>query len=207
MEKFIHTTHKLGFVLKARMQRGFSLVEVALAVAIFAFAFVGIFALLPAGLNQFHQALNTSVASQITQRILSEAQESDFDSLIAGGTGDANETILAKNALDPSSTVRWFDEQANELTSASGAIYHALTRVTPASALPKTGTSTLDNPHIATVTVQVANNPSGRALAFESGSASDDQKPLRNLWSGAFASNPSVKVVTVVTASTVVARK
>lgn len=191
-----------------RSSQGFSLVEVTLAVGIVAVAFLGIFALLPTGMNIFRQAMDATVGSQIIQRVLNEAQQSDFDALIAGSTGATNETILAKNALDPAKgPVRWFDDQANELTSATNAVYHVLTRVTPATAMPKTGTSTSDNTSLATVTVQVANNPNNQTLAFEAGGPTDQGKPLRNLWSGAYSSNPSAtKAVPLITASTVVAR-
>jgi uncharacterized protein (TIGR02598 family) len=195
----------------ARLRRrgvvGFSLVEVALAVAIIAVAYTGILALLPNGLNIFRQAMDATVSSQIIQRVLNEAKETDFNALIAGSTGTTNETILAINSLDPSKgTVRWFDDQANELSSPNDAIYHVITRIMPATALPKTGTATSDNANLATVTVQVANNPVNRPLAFESGGASDQNKPMRNLWNGAYQSNPSSKVVPVLTASAVISR-
>ena len=194
--------------IRRRLVAGFSLVEVALAVAIIAVAYTGILALLPNGLNVFRQALDATVSSQIIQRVLNEAKETDFSALITGSTGATNETFLAINALDPAKgTVRWFDDQANELSSPNDAIYHVNTRIMPATALPRTGTGGVpDNANLATVTVQVANNPGNRPLAFESGGANDQSKPLRNLWSGAYQSNPSSKVVQMVTASAVIAR-
>ena len=187
-------------------QSGFSLVEVSLAIGIMAFAFVSIFGLLPIGLNVFRQAIDTSVSSQIIQRVLNDAQETDFDQLTLGATGATNETLLAKNTLDPAKgTVRWFDDQGNELPAATGAIYHVNTRIMPATTLPKAGTSTTDNKNLATVTVQVANNPGNRQLAFETGGSSDQDKPLRLLWSGAYQGSTAV-TVPLVTFSAVVAR-
>ena len=210
MAKYEHTIPER--VRRTRGEQGFSLVEVTLAVGIVAFGIVGIIGMLPTGLNVFRQAMDASVGSQIIQRVLNEAQQSDFDALIAGSTwvggatGTVNETILAKNALDPAKgTVRWFDDQANELVSSAEAVYHVNTRIMPTTALPKTGTGTKDNINLATVTVQVANNPSNRQLAFESGGASDQNKPMRNLWSGAFFGT-TAKIVPLVTVSSVVAR-
>src|SRR5882757_6098701 len=63
-------------------QRAFSLIEVVLAVGVVAFAFVAILGLIPAGMTQFRQAIDTSVCAQIAQRIINEAQGTDFTILI-----------------------------------------------------------------------------------------------------------------------------
>jgi uncharacterized protein (TIGR02598 family) len=56
----------------------FSLVEITLAIGIVAFAFVALLGLVPVGLGSFRQSLDTSVRSQIVQRIATEAQQTDF---------------------------------------------------------------------------------------------------------------------------------
>ena len=66
----------------ARARGGFTLVEVVMAIGIVSFAFIGIFALLPAGLGVFRQAMDTSIGAQIAQRIVGEIEQTDFDSLV-----------------------------------------------------------------------------------------------------------------------------
>ena len=61
--------------------QAFSLIETALALGIVAFAFVGLMGLLPAGLGTFRTAIDTTVSAQIVQRIVSDAEQSDFDAL------------------------------------------------------------------------------------------------------------------------------
>lgn len=57
---------------------GFSLVEVALAIGIIAFAFVSLFALMPTGLNTFRSAIDTSNETWIMQGMNSMIQTTDF---------------------------------------------------------------------------------------------------------------------------------
>ena len=57
---------------------GFSLVEVALAIGIVAFAFVSLFALMPTGLNTFRAAIDTSNETWIMQGMNAMIQTTDF---------------------------------------------------------------------------------------------------------------------------------
>ena len=184
---------------------GFSLVEVALAIGVVAFAFVAIFGLLPTGLSISRQAMEASVASQIAQRVINDAQQSDFAELLKDAAGI---TISGTNQTGRKAE-RYFDDQGGELaaTNKSLAIYHVNTRITPATAMPKTGTSNIDNVHLAVVTVQVANNPGNRQLALSSDSSNAQDKPLRNLWTGAYTTLPAnTKAVTCLTFPSLVAR-
>jgi len=177
----------------ARQRRsGFSLVEVVLAVGVISFAFVAILGLLPAGLTQFRQAMDNSVASQIAQRILMDAQQSDFDVLIdSAHNNPGSVTPIRARTFSASDTakstplyVRYFDEQGNEIVpqgmfptakEAVAIVYHVNTRITPGTSLPgssPTGNADLGstgvNVSLATVLVQVAFNPSGKQLAIDS---------------------------------------
>ena len=78
-----------------------------MSLGIAVFAIVTVFSLLPMGLSNFRQAMNTSIGSQIAQRVLNDAQQSDFDALI---TDYQNNTIAGTNAtgLKP---CRFFDDQ------------------------------------------------------------------------------------------------
>ncbi|MCE9608782.1 MAG: Verru_Chthon cassette protein B [Chthoniobacter sp.] len=189
-----------------KLAAGFSLVEVVLAIGVIAFAFVGIFALLPTGMSISRQAMDTSVGSQIAQRVINDALQSDFPELLKNAAGA---TISGTNETGRKAE-RYFDDQGSELPASSKAqaIYHVNTRITPATAMPKTGTSSGgDNTNLAIVTVQVANNPGNRELALSTDPSNSQDKPLRNLWTGAYASDRNnTKAVPCLTFPALVAR-
>ena len=103
---------------------GFSLVEIALAIGIIAFAFVALMSLLPAGLTTFRRALDISICTQIAQRIVSEAEEVDFTVLTDVANLPASQPgrdpsfqmhrVTAKGA-SPDILIRYFDEEGNEI--------------------------------------------------------------------------------------------
>ncbi len=104
-----------------RSRRAFTLVEVVLAIGVVAFAFVGIFSLLPAGLTLFREAMDTSVTAQIAQRIVSEAGQSDFDSLVPeDGNVVEGVTKGGSAAQFYALPLRYFDDQGTELGVSSG---------------------------------------------------------------------------------------
>jgi uncharacterized protein (TIGR02598 family) len=146
MEALRHTDHKIC-AGRIRKNKGFTLVEVTIAIGVVAFGFIASLGLLPKGLTTFRSAMDNSVGAQIAQRVLNDSQQQDFDSLIANGSTNA---------------VRYFDDQGNELTVANKAraIYHANTRVLIDTTMPG-GTV---NSNIVTVTIQVANNPGNLTL-------------------------------------------
>jgi uncharacterized protein (TIGR02598 family) len=63
-------------------RRAFSLIEICIALGIVAFAFVALLGLLPVGLGNFSQAMNTQTSTEIYQRLAAELQETEFDNLI-----------------------------------------------------------------------------------------------------------------------------
>lgn len=65
-----------------KKQSAFSLVEVAIALAIFAIAVVALLGLLPGGLNTYRRAMDLTVTSQIAQKIIHDFQESEFNDVI-----------------------------------------------------------------------------------------------------------------------------
>lgn len=200
-----HDPLRRRLVGKAALTGGFSLVEVVLAIGVVAFAFMAIFALLPAGLGISRQSMEASVGSQIAQRILNDAQQSDFSELIKDASG---KTITGTNQTGRKAE-RYFDDQGNELLESkkSQAIYHVNTRIMPATAMPKTGTSNLDNVQLAVVTVQVATNPGNRPLALSPDASNAQDKPLRNLWTGAYQSDPAnIRAAACLTFPALVAR-
>ncbi len=172
---------------KRFLRSAFSLVEIALALGIMAFALVAVFGLMPLGMTTFKKAMDLSVGSQIAQRVMGDAQQSDFDALISSqGATAGSGGAFAKQPF------RYFDDQGAEgLSTQSGIVYMVNTRVVPSTPVPSTGgASGVRNASIATVTVQVAHNPGKIPLALDS---------TTQLW------NPS-GTVPITTFSTYVAR-
>lgn len=145
---------------------GFTLVEVALAIAVIAFAFVALLSLLPAGLTTFRRALDISICTQIAQRIVADAQGADFNLVVdrdnlPASTQGAEFSFRAPSVQEPG--IRFFDEQGNEVVpkGATGGIakdwgdlspdeqlrviYHVNVRIIPRVNLPTdSGSGTVD---------------------------------------------------------------
>ena len=175
---------------------GFSLVEVALAIAIVSVALVSILSLMSTGLGNYRQVMDTTICAQIAQRVLNDAQQADFRTLTdytATQDKPAGFSFRAPTVLKP--TLRYFDEQGLEVIPASGkdtldadqkrrVIYWVNTRITPRERIPrkdnkasstyfqKTGTVASpgkwdsDGGTMIRVTVEVACNPTGTELKF-----------------------------------------
>lgn len=90
---------------RANSPHGFSLVEVVLSVGVVAFAFLAIFSLLPAGLEVFHQAMDATVSANIVQRVTSDVEQTDFNTLLNNPTTGHYFTM----------PLRYFDEQGTEI--------------------------------------------------------------------------------------------
>lgn len=154
------------FIRKSLASRrtAFSLVEVVLAVGVISFAFVAILGLLPAGLHQFRQAMDTSVGAQIAQRVIQDCQLTDFDTLVdtANLTQNPNSIVyirapssaLTKSAStnNPGACVRYFTEEGNEIIPATrtpqgngdpstaelaNVVYYVNTRIATSTMLPQ----------------------------------------------------------------------
>lgn len=108
---------------------GFSLVEVSLATAISSFALLVIFGLVVPGLNVFRGAIDTTVTAQIAQRIITDAEQTDFDLLLAEGENTGAQFFNLP--------VRYFDEQGTELLpTAANAEADSLYQVLVRGSLP-----------------------------------------------------------------------
>ena len=70
-----------SFAQKSSHSHGFSLVEVALALGIVAFAFVSLFGLLPAGLSTFRNAIDVSNETWIMQGLNSMIQVTEWSKI------------------------------------------------------------------------------------------------------------------------------
>ena len=184
--------HRAKF--RPRVQ-AFSLIEVVLAIGIVAFAFVALIGLLPAGLANFRKAMNTSVGSEIGQRVFGDLQQSDFDSLLSetvpslSSKESANQAPQTPTASPGVGSVgflprRYFDDQGNEVilqnstpvgtlppdpTPAQRATNHILydvhTQVVLKPQIPSGTNSVILSSNLANVIVQVASNPGGLTLS------------------------------------------
>ena len=169
--------------------QAFSLVESVMTIGVVALAFVPILGLLPSALHAFRAAHDSAVGSQIAQKVISEAIQTDFDTLVdnahlkrtrGGNVTPANFTF--RGPLIGAPAFRYFDDQGNELAAsdAAKAVYHVLTRINPQVPLPSAGDNS-DLRNLAQVTVQVVTNPACKTIGIIANKDSDQNTPLRNL--------------------------
>jgi uncharacterized protein (TIGR02598 family) len=173
-------------------RRGFSLVELAVALAILAVAVVSLMALMPSGMTQARGAMDVTVTSQIAQAILANAEQAEFDNLIdraslppdPEGRSYCPERFSFRAPKVSAPMIRYFDEQGKELVPRKAGVlsddekrailYYASTRIRPRAEIPTVNESSA---HVAQVTVQIVRNPSHAALEFEP----DPESPSWNL--------------------------
>lgn len=96
---------------KQARDKAFSLVELALALGIMAFAMAGIVGLIPFGLTSFRQAMNNTVESGIIQSLTNEIFLSEF----------ANLKSMAKSE----GKVYYFDADGDSISNPAEALYTA----------------------------------------------------------------------------------
>ena len=178
--------------------RAFSLVEVSASLAVIAFAFIGTLGLMANGVEQFRGAIDTTVTAQIAQRVLNDAQQTEFSSLIdatnLGSQRDDPEfTFRAPKIAEPA--LRYFDEQGVEIVPTAEAgltaperakvVYQVNVRVRPRAEVPREAIE--QGPQLAQVTVQIARQAGAAALAINHADG-----PEQNL----FKLPPGIPVVT-----------
>ncbi len=132
--------------------------EVVLAIGVVSFAFVAILGLLPAGMTQFRKAIDTSVAADIAQRVIDDAQQTDWDTLV--GTQWPAYRYFDERGVEvvPQNTGASTNASLlNQTTEAPKIVYQVATRVVPQTIRPEGAQM---NPNtLATLTIQVMNNP------------------------------------------------
>ncbi|MEZ0275919.1 MAG: Verru_Chthon cassette protein B [Roseimicrobium sp.] len=95
--------------LLGRRPQGFSLPEVAIAVAIAALGIITLLGLLPSGLDNVRQAGNAVSISRIYQQMVSEMQSADWGQAPSNGTG------LWSNLTKYEDARRYFDSEGTPL--------------------------------------------------------------------------------------------
>ncbi len=135
--------------LPVRGSRGFSLVELVLAIGIVSFAFMAILGMLPVSLATFNKSINATVESQIAQRLQSAAAQTPF----------ANINNIASDS--------YYDDEGFPAT-ASDFIYHARLTV-PAPLVTVGGASGgVVQPRVKKLELQIAKNRTVDAAASSS---------------------------------------
>ncbi len=167
--------------IPSKREKGFSLVGVLMSLGVMAVAFVPLLGMLPLTLSLFRNSMDTAIGSQIAQKIINEAIQTDFDTLIDNAhlKRDSSGDVTPANFTfrEP---YRYFDDQGNELPDATRAVFHVLTRINPQVPLPSIG-SNQDLRNLAQVTVQVIRNPGNQTIPLIENHDSDQSIPLRNL--------------------------
>jgi len=115
-------------------RRGFSLVEVVMALGLVSFVLVGLLGLMPIGLNTMRDARGDSLRAEIIKSVANTAQQTDFSLL-----GTINGTKYQ------------FD--ANGLTNSTNAIYEAV--LSTGSVSVPTSTSPVTLPGLASVAIAI----------------------------------------------------
>lgn len=154
--------------------KGFSLVEVTIALAIVAFSLVTIIGLLPAGVTMSNRAGLNSAAAVIFEHVVGDARQTDYSKLVFPSSGQPNAPVTTGVSFRIPA-LRYFDNQGAEVIPANPlsltdeekgkVVYHVNTRIltnttVPSDKLPSVGQ------YLATVTFQIANNPGNLPLNF-----------------------------------------
>lgn len=143
---------------------GFSLVEVTMAIGIIAVALIPLFALMPAGMSLHLEAIDTTVSSQIIDKITRDLIQTDFEQV----------RLLESNPPP----IRYFDDQGNEVEeSALFRLYDVQVKISSANLSGATNIGTLVR-----VTIDIARNPNGEdpATLFAEGGEGGSGGSLTN---------------------------
>jgi uncharacterized protein (TIGR02598 family) len=105
--------------------RGFSLVEIALALGIMSFSMIALLGLLPLGMTSLRQASNSSTQSQILQYVVGQAQLANFDSYVTS-VGTTGWEYLFDEEANPlaASATNWQFKATVTLASNTGLLSH-----------------------------------------------------------------------------------
>lgn len=131
---------------RCRHASGFSLIEVTLALGVFAFAVLGLMGMIPIALQTHRDAKNETVLSQIKQRLAAEA-------LLTDGAQLANLSTDEKK----------FDVEGRELlgTSENEVVYRAKITLEPF----RTPGTTLTNSSLQRVVFYALQDPAGNLIS------------------------------------------
>jgi uncharacterized protein (TIGR02598 family) len=147
-------------------RNGFSLIEVAISLAIMAFTCVSLMGLIPIGLTSFHQAMGSTIEADIVQDLTNDMLLANFSNLnqysYANSTTPANQTYYYNNEGSPLPVT-------TPGAVPAGTVYTAVVSISPVSSsnssssnspvnLSANGISTLTSAY--KITITVASSPS-----------------------------------------------
>ncbi len=179
----------------------FSLVEVALAIAVLSFAVIGILSLMSSGLGSYRKVMDTTIAAQIAQRVINDAEQASYKVLTdtAGQASTANVAQVEKDGkvfsfrapkvgVTGLEGFRFFDEQGKEIVpkdpkklspkESLSIVYWVNTRITPRPRIPRADNKGTD---VAALTIEIACNSNGVDLSLPQYVESSNSSPQWNL--------------------------
>jgi uncharacterized protein (TIGR02598 family) len=121
---------------------GFSLIEVTLAIAIIAFAFIALIGLLPAGLGIFAQTVDSTNEMRISSHVSSMLMATDFSKLRNGSDFGSN---LFYYDIDGG----YLDSEQNPVPAYADARVYMARAMIEAQNVPKTGKAIYDQSKVA----------------------------------------------------------
>jgi uncharacterized protein (TIGR02598 family) len=134
-----------------RYAGGFSLVEVALAVAIAALGIITLLGLMPEGMEMARKTGTLTLNSNVVEQIIRDLENTRFSLLPAQGTGGA---AGGGNAL-PERSRRYFDDQGQQVDqNATSIVFVAEIDFSQPAALPRTERT---QPNLRRVIIRIAN--------------------------------------------------
>jgi uncharacterized protein (TIGR02598 family) len=143
-------------LVSPRSGRGFSLVEVTLAMAIVSFGVLSVVSTMPGGMEMLRNSVNDTVESRIAQEVLAKLQGSDWSD--------------TANLASYDGSLCYFDAQGNELHAPGGAapdwtVFTARIAVSSTPpALPSTTASPSD--YLRQVRICITDQPASSADRF-----------------------------------------
>lgn len=160
---FLHSTSRI--IMNASKQpnskptpRGFTLIEVVVAIGIVATVFIAFMGMLPLGMDTMREAGAITTQARISQQLIGELQLTDWRK-----KGETSNSVLEDiNA----STVRYFDEYGNESNSQTDSIYQAMVEISEGEKSAPNLPGSKPNDYLRQVTVKVAYAPPGMDMDF-----------------------------------------
>lgn len=152
--------------LSLKTQRGFSLIEVIVAMGIASTVMVGLIGIMPAGVESLHDASTTTIQARIVQDLISDAQMSDWDVRPVGNNGEDKSYLTDLAGMANS---RKYDSEGNLIAggknAAAATSYATLLELPTGADLNPTVLSTTYK-HLKKVLITVEFTPGGRAPDF-----------------------------------------
>lgn len=119
-------------------ENGFSLVEVAMALAVMAFACVSLIGLIPFGLTSFHQAMGSTIEADVVQDLTNDMLLANFSDLYQ---------YSYQNSTNPANQTYYYNNEGAPLTVSTpgvapvGTVYTAVVTISPISSNSSSATS------------------------------------------------------------------